>query len=221
MKKILLLTFFIFGFRQVSSAQFIIADIIKLVVKKVINAIDLAVQEAQNKTIVLQNAQKELENVMSELKLDEISDWVRKQKDLYQEYYNELSQVKQIVSDYDKVKEIVRLQSRLVSEYQSAYGLFRRDKHFTSSELDYMGRVYSGMLDESLKNLDQVFLVVNSLVTQMSDAERLTIINHAASSMQKNYNDLKQFNNENIQLSLQRASEAGDAESVRQLYGLP
>ena len=43
-------------------------------------AVDLQVQRIQNKTIWLQNAQKTLENEMSKLKLDEITDWVQKNK---------------------------------------------------------------------------------------------------------------------------------------------
>jgi hypothetical protein len=53
-------------------------------VKKVIVAIDLKIQRLQTKTVWLQNAQKVVENTMSKLKLDEITDWVQKQKDLYQ-----------------------------------------------------------------------------------------------------------------------------------------
>ncbi|WP_175270104.1 hypothetical protein [Mucilaginibacter humi] len=39
-------------------AQFVIGEVIKLTVTKVIKAIDLKVQRMQNKTIWLQNAQK-------------------------------------------------------------------------------------------------------------------------------------------------------------------
>jgi hypothetical protein len=204
-----------------ADAQFIIADIIKLVIKKVINAIDLAVQQVQNKTIVLQNAQKELENVMTKLQLDDISNWVEKQRKLYEDYYNELWQVKQVIADYDKVRDIVRLQSKIVSEYTRAYSLFKQDKHFTSDELDQMFRVYNGILSESLKNVDQVLLVVNSLVTQMDDAGRIEIINKAASGVQKNYSDLQRFNQQNVQLSLERGSDVNDIETVKKLYGIP
>src|SRR5665213_1379772 len=185
-----------------ASAQFVIADVIKLVVTKVINAIDLAVQQVQNKTIVLQNAQKELENTMSELQLNDIADWVEKQRKLYADYYQELWEVKQIISDYDKVKFIVQIQSRIVSEYNQANSLFSQDKHFTASELHHMGQVYAGILNASLQNLNQALLVVNALVTQ------------------KNYNDLKQFNQQNVQLSLQRTQGKGDIETVKILYGL-
>src|SRR4051812_3810406 len=76
------------------NAQMAIIDIIKEGVKKVIMAVDLEVQRLQNKTIWLQNAQREMENVLSQTKLTEISDWVQKQKDLYGDYFNELWQVK-------------------------------------------------------------------------------------------------------------------------------
>ena len=69
--------------------------------------------------------------------LDDISNWVEKQRKLYEDYYNELWQVKQIISDYDKVKEIIRLQSKIVSEYTQSYGLFKQDKHFNPEELDH------------------------------------------------------------------------------------
>jgi hypothetical protein len=157
---------------------------------------------------------------MTKLKLDEISDWVQKQKDLYQEYYNELWQVKQVINDYDKVKNIISLQTKIINEYNSAYALFKHDKNFSASEISWMSNVYSGIINESLKNVEQALLVVNALVTQMSDGERLKIIDNANSGMQKNYDDLKQFNAQNIQLSLQRAAENNDAGSVKQLYGL-
>src|SRR5665213_3933864 len=198
-----------------ASAQFVIADVIKLVVTKVINAIDLAVQQVQNKTIVLQNAQKELENTMSELQLNDIADWVEKQRKLYADYYQELWEVKQIISDYDKVKFIVQIQSRIVSEYNQANSLFSQDKHFTASELNHMGQVYAGILNASLQNLNQALLVVNALVTQMDDAGRMKIIDQASAGMQKNYNDLKQFNQQNVQLSLQRTQGKGDIETVK------
>jgi hypothetical protein len=203
-----------------ANAQFVIADVIKLVVKKVINAIDLAVQQAQNKTIILENAQKEVENVMSKLELDDISDWVEKQRKLYADYYQELWEVKQIISGYDKVKSIVQLQSRIVSEYHQANALFRLDQHFTPADLDHMEKVYGGILNASLQNLNQALLAVNSLVTQMDDAGRMRIIDQAFAGMQKNDDDLKRFNQQNIRLSIQRAQSEGDIETVKSLYGL-
>jgi hypothetical protein len=75
-------------------------------------------------------------------------------------------------------------------------------------------------LNASAKNLDQVLLVINSFTTQMSDAKRLEIINISAEQVEKNYADLKAFNQQNVLLSLQRAKSINDVKMVKQLYGL-
>ncbi len=120
MKKILMIVCLFIGSSQMSKAQTPWQEIIKAV----INAADLVIQQVQNETIVLQNAEKEITNVMSKLQLDDITDWVQKQKDLYEEYYNELATVKDLISGYDKLKGLVQMQGRIVSEYESAYKLF-------------------------------------------------------------------------------------------------
>lgn len=205
---------------QKLEAQIDIAAIIKAAVKKVIVAVDLQIQRFQNKTIWLQNAQKTLENAMSKTKLNDISDWVEKQRTLYKDYFDELQKVKSIISYYKRIKEITEKQVHLVQEYKHAYTLFKHDKHFTAEELAYMGRVYTGILDESVKNIDQIFLVINSFSTQMSDAKRLEIINTAADQIDINYNDLKAFNQQGMLLSLQRAKDQNDVDVIKKLYRL-
>lgn len=201
-------------------AQMAIIDIIKEGVKKVIMAVDLQIQRMQNKTIWLQNAQKETENVLSQTKLTEISDWVQKQKDLYGDYFNELWQVKDAIEYYHRIEEITQTQIRIVNEYQSAYSLFKQDDHFSPDEIDYMGKVYTGIINQSLKNLDQLFLVINSFSTQMADEKRMQIINSAGAAMDENYNDIKTFNSQNMMLSLQRSKDLNEVNVVKQLYGL-
>src|SRR5258706_11969560 len=167
--------------------------IVKEGIKKVLKAMDLAVQQLQNKTIWLQNAQKALENAMSKLKLDEISDWTEKHRAQYTEYFDELRKVKEIIGGYNKVKEIIKKQEQIVNEYKKAIALFRQDKNFTPEEIAYMEKVYSGIMDQSLKNLDQLFLVVKALSTQMSDGKRMEIINNASIHIEENLDDLRQF----------------------------
>lgn len=198
-----------------------ILEIVKAVTKKVIKAIDLRIQKLQNKTIWLQNAQKQVENVLSKLKLDEISDWTKKQKDLYKGYYEELSKVKSIIKYYQRIKDITKKQTRLVQEYERAWHLFRQDPHFKESEIRYMESVYSGILEESLKNIDQIFLILDSFTTQMSDLKRLEIINKASYEIDANYDDLMLFNQENIILTIQRAKTEAEVKQVKQFYGIP
>ena len=203
-----------------TEGQIPVAEIIKAGIEKVIVAIDLKIQRLQTKTIWLQNAQKVVENAMSKLKLSQIADWVQKQKDLYQNYFGELWKVKNILTYYFRVKEITNQQLALVREYHRAWKGVREDGHFTPGEVGYIGKIYTGMIEESLKNLEQVSLVINSFTTQMSDARRMEIIDDAALKMQNNYDDLRRFNNQNIRLSLQRSKDEHDISVVKQLYGI-
>ncbi|MFW0736854.1 conjugal transfer protein TraI [Flavobacterium sp. T12S277] len=198
-----------------------ILEIVKAVTKKVIKAIDLRIQKLQNKTIWLQNAQKKIENVLSKLKLDEISDWTKKQKDLYKGYYEELAKVKSIITYYQRIKDITKKQTRLVGEYERAWNLFKQDSHFKESEIQYMQGVYSCILEESLKNIDYVLLILDSFTTQMSDLKRLEIINKAADQIDANYDDLTLFNQQNVMLSLKRAKTEADVNRIKQFYGIP
>jgi hypothetical protein len=189
-----------------------IAKIIKEAVKKVIKAVDLMIQRLQNKTIWLQNAQKVLENKLNELKLTEISEWTEKHRKLYQDYYEELWKVKNTIAMYQRVRQVMDRQVRIVDEYKRCWNIVQNDDHFTKAELEYM--------DESVRNLDQILVVINSFKTQMSDGKRLEIIEAAADEIDQNYLDLKQFNSQNMILSVNRAKDEDEIDAVKKLYGL-
>ena len=73
--------------------------VVGIVISKVVKAIDLKVQQLQNETLVLQNIQKILENKLHELKMAEITGWTYKQKALYEQYFDELNQVKAAIKN--------------------------------------------------------------------------------------------------------------------------
>lgn len=193
---------------------------ITAIITAAINAIDVGVQKLQTETVWLQDAQRVLENTMSELKLNDISSWLQQEKDLYSEYYQELWQIKSYISDYDRVKNIIDKQVLILDEYQQASSNFKKDSHFTAAELSSMAQVYSGLLSQSADNISQITLVINAFITQMSDAQRLKIIDDAGAKMDKNYSDLLQFDQQNEMISLQRSRDANDLAMVKQLYGI-
>lgn len=203
-----------------ASAQLAVMEVIKAGVKKVVKAMDLKVQRLQNETLWLQNAQKVLENQLSKLKLTEISEWTGKQRELYGKYYEELWKVKTAITYYQRLKDLSARQVDMVQEYQWAWNLFGKSGHFSAGELSVMERVYSGILEESVKNLDQILVVVNSFATQMDDAARLELIAEASAEMDRNWADLKRFNRENSLLSIQRAKSLDEAAKLRELYGV-
>jgi hypothetical protein len=201
-------------------AQDPISIIIKEGITKVIKAVDLKIQRLQTKTIWLQNAQKVIENTMSKVKLDEITGWVEKQRVFYKDYFEELQKVKLVLNYYHKVKEIAALQLAIAKEYKRSFDGIKQDVHFTPDEVNYMSTVYSGIIDESLKNLDGVYLVINSFTTQMSDEKRMEIIDGVGKAIQKNYDDVRSFSSQNIQLSIARSKNQQDILQLKRLYGL-
>lgn len=201
-----------------ANAQLAIAEVIKAGIKKVVKAIDLKVQRLQNQTIWLQNAQKVIENQLNKLKLGEISEWTDRERKLYSSYYDELMRVKSAISTYKRIRDLVSTQAAIVQEYKWASGLFKKDKHFSASELLHMEEIYEGILKESVKNLDQVFVVISSFKTQMSDAKRLEMINAAAMKIEQNFSDLRAFNDQNIVLSIQRSKSILETKQLNEVY---
>lgn len=205
---------------QEAKAAIPIAQIIKEAVKKVIKAFDLMIQRLQNKTIWLQHAQKVIENTLSDLRLTEIAEWTDKHRKLYQQYYDELWKIRNTIAAYQRVRDVMERQVRLVNEYKRAWTIVQHDNHFTEKEIDQIYRVYKGILGESVRNLDMIVKVINSFQTQMTDAQRIAVITQAGNRIEQNFADLLEFNMNTYQLSLNRAKTQYEVNRIKRLYGL-
>ncbi len=186
-----------------------------------IEAIDVGVQKAQNAVIDLQNAEKEIENDLSQTQLGQIANWTQQQKDLYSNYFTELWKVKTVITDFRKITSIIANQAQLVSEYKAAYAQVKRDPHFTPSEVTYINNVLTGIINESIQNIDQITKLLESFTVQMADADRMRLIQHASDNIQREIVNLRAFNNQNAALSLVLATDQNDLNTIKQLYGLP
>jgi Neuraminidase (sialidase) len=212
-----LLAVALIGPRERAAAQ---AEIVEQIIADAIMAVDLGVQKVQTETIQLQEAEKLVENEMEQLDLDDITDWVQNEWDLFNGYYQELWQVKAALSTYGKVVAMIDRQAQLVRQEQAALAAVQQDKHFTAAELNYIAGVYAGIIQQSAQNISKLYLVIESFVTQMSDGDRLALIDGAAAGIDQNANDLNTFTQQNALLSLERAQDEGDINQIKLLYGL-
>jgi conjugation system TraG family ATPase len=219
--KLFLVLMLLFLQKPASAQVLEIADLINAAVKKVIVAADLQVQRLQTQTIALQDAAKALENSMAGDLLGDITDWVQQEEDLYGAYYQELWQVKSALSAYSKTATLIERQLQLVKEEQQDWAAVQRDPHFSVAELEQIAADYTGILNESKRNVQQIELVINTFVTQMDDAGRLGLIDEANRGIDGNYQDLRQFTQENSLLSIQRAKDENDLLTIKALYNLP
>jgi hypothetical protein len=200
-------------------AQVPIIEAVKFAAKKVIKAVDLSIQRVQNATIELQNVQKKIENTLSQLKLQEIADWTQKQKDLYQEYFDELWRIKSILAYYHRMNLIIDLQKQMFSEYKNAYNLVQTNLNFTAPEKDFMAGVYDGMLQASLTGIDDIINMMKSFTVQMSDGERLALIDKTSNYLEELLSDIRSFNSQNIALSQQRSRNRTDFQTLGRIIG--
>jgi conjugation system TraG family ATPase len=218
--KLFLVLILLFGQKPASAQVLEVIDLVNAAVKKVIEAADLEVQRLQTQTIALQDAEKALENSMAGDLLGDITNWVQQEEDLYGAYYQELWQVKAALSNYSKTATLIERQVQLVSEEQQDWAAVQRDPHFTVGELNHILAVYSGILTQSGRNVQQIRLVIQSFITQMDDADRLQIIDETSRGIDGNYENLRQFTQSNTLLSLQRAKDENDILSIKALYNL-
>lgn len=195
-------------------------DIGEEIIKEALETADLKLQRLQTQTLVFQNAEKSLENTMAGDLLDDITGWVQQQEQLFAEYYGELWQVKTALTAFSKVAQLIERQAQLVKEYQRMTSAVQQDPHFSAVEVKSMLTVYSGILNASVRNTEQLALVIQGSLTQMDDAGRLRIIDETAANIDHNYAALTQYNQENTLLSLQRAKDEGDILFIKTLYGI-
>lgn len=122
------------------------------------------------------------------------------------------------VRKYHKVAGILTCQKDIVSEYRTAFNRFKSAGTFSGQEISYLGKVYGGLLDQSLNNLDALMNVVTSSRLRMSDDERLKAIDKIFADAQDKLSFLRDFNRQASLLNLQRQKEKNDIQTLQKIY---
>jgi hypothetical protein len=139
---------------------------------------------------------------------------------LHQTYLNSLLAVSPVVRDYAKVRAIIGNEAELIREYQGAGEYFSGSGRFSAGELDYFSKLYSSLLSGSLRNLDELTLVLTPGELRMSDAERLGAIDRIDQDMGDRLGFLRVFNNYEAMQAGQRGLEIHDVNTLRGLHGI-
>lgn len=140
--------------------------------------------------------------------------------DLHKSFLDGLLDVSPTVRNYKRIAEIINNQLLIVKEYKNAFRRFKQSKNFHPTEIEYLGKVYANLFQQSLQDLDELLTIITAQKLRMSDDERLEAIDRVFNNMQDKLLFLRHFNNNTTILALQRAKDKKDAETVRTLYGL-
>lgn len=139
---------------------------------------------------------------------------------LHKVFLDGLLEVSPAVRNYRKVADIISLQLKIVSEYKSAFKHFKENGKFTADEIEYIGKVYSNLFNESIKNLETLTMIITSGTLRMSDDERLKQIDGLYGDMIDRLSFLRHFNNQTSVLSLQRTKAGNEINFSKKIYGL-
>lgn len=137
---------------------------------------------------------------------------------LHEVFLDGLMLVSPEVRKYQRIADIISAQSDLVSEYKAAFKRFSSGGNFNVSELEYLSKVYSGLFDQSLDNLDQLAMVITTNKLRMSDDERLAAIDKIFLDTENKLLFLRSFNEKTSILNLQRAKEKADISGLNRFY---
>jgi hypothetical protein len=137
---------------------------------------------------------------------------------LHQVFLDGLFAVNPSVAKYKRIPDIIRYQSLLMKEYRRAFDRFKNDRNLTPDEVKYLERVYSYLVKQSLRNLEELTMIVTANKLRMSDDERIQSIDRIYFDIENKLSFLRYFNNSTQVLLVQRAKEDSEVGTVKKLY---
>jgi hypothetical protein len=137
---------------------------------------------------------------------------------LHQLFLDGLYAVNPAVRNYKRIPMIINYQVVLMKEYKRAYNRFTNDPNLTASELRYLESVYTYVVKQSLRNIEELTMIITASKLRMSDDERMRAIDRIYFDMESKLSFLRYFNNSTQLLALQRAKEKGDVTTGQTLY---
>lgn len=118
-----------------------------------------------------------------------------------------------------KVADIIAAQLRIIKSTSFALRQMRESQQFTTDEVDYCKKVFDNLLEECLKNIDELFFVVTNGQASMNDEERIRRIDKLYLDMQEKSAFTSSFSNEIGTLAIQRLTEQTEINYSKKING--
>ena len=139
---------------------------------------------------------------------------------LHKSFLDGLMEISPVVKKYKRIADIISYQLRIVKLSKAAYDKFKLDKNFSFDEIKGIANVYGRLLNEGLKCLDELIMVITAGELRMSDDERLQAIDGIYTKLVDQFSFLKELNNSTAVLSVQREKEQQDIDISRKIHGI-
>ena len=152
--------------------------------------------------------------------LTTIGSFTRGEFNLHGDYFNSLKTVNPQIRKYAKVADIIALQVKIVQNYNSTYREINSSNVFSNDELNYIRSVFTNLLDDCEKTLDELIAVTTDGKLEMKDDERIATIDKLYLDMQDKFMFSRSFGNYAALLAASRIKEQTDIQTSHALQGL-
>ena len=152
--------------------------------------------------------------------LNTIQDIKKGDFNLHRDFFGSLEIVNPKIKTYTRVADIIAYQVRIVKKISTTIKNLKESGQFNTDELDYSKAVFENLLEECLKNVDELYLVITSDELQMTDDERIKRIDQLYTDMRDKYSFCQSFSEEYSVLAMQRLSEQLEIKFSKQLNGV-
>lgn len=149
-----------------------------------------------------------------------IGGFTRGEFNLHTDYFNSLKSVNPEIKRYARVTDIIALQVKIVQNYNRSYRRLNSSDAFSNDELAYIGRVFSRLLDDCDKTLDELITITTAGKFEMKDDERMKRIDKLYLDMQDKFTFSQSFSNDAVSLAATRIKEKTDIQTSRVLNGI-
>lgn len=138
---------------------------------------------------------------------------------LHTGHFDSLKVVNPKVKNWIKVADIIAGQLRIIKSSKQAINAVHESAQFTKDELDYCKNVFDQLLEECLKNIDELVMVITSGELEMTDDERIRRIEKIYMDMQDKSAFTASFGNEMSVLAIQRMTEQIELNYSKKIKG--
>ncbi|MCZ4223518.1 TerB family tellurite resistance protein [Pedobacter rhodius] len=187
--------------------------------------------QSQETQQLLLNVEKlsQLKNILSDMKrgysvisngYNSVNNIAQGNFSLHEVFLDGLMLVNPEIKKYRRVADIISYQKKIITEYKTAYNRFKSSSNFSPQEIDYLGKVYRQLFDQSLDNIEELTTVITSSKLRMSDDERLQAIERIFADTEDKLVFLRNFNKEASILNLQRKRETIDLKTTQGYFGI-
>lgn len=139
---------------------------------------------------------------------------------LHEIFLDGLYLVNPAVRNYKRIPLIINYQVFLTNEYKRAYNKFKSDPNLNAHEINYLESVYSYLISQSLRNIEELTMIITASKLRMSDDERLRAIDRIYYDMGGKVSFIRYFNNSTQLLLMQRSRKMSEVISIQRLYNI-